>query len=144
MPEPSHLYSGNTAFIEKIYERYLDNPASVAAEWREYFDNLKQEGPEADITSGTPGETPQQAPKDSNGPAPALPRTDAVNTDNKKQALALQLINAHRFRGHQQADLDPLKQDVRPEVPELDPDYYHFTDEDMGRNIQHGFAVCAQ
>ena len=70
--------------------------------------------------------------------------TIAVNTDNKKQASVLQLINAHRFRGHQQADLDPLKQYERPEVPELDPAYYNFTEEDLTLNLQHWFPVCAR
>ena len=137
-PGPSHLYSGNTAFIEEIYERYLDNPAGVTAEWREYFDNVDREDLEADAVPGPVGEKPQTAAIDDKGPAPALLQTDAVNTDNKKQALVLQLINAHRFRGHQQAELDPLKQYERPEVPELDPAYYQFTDEDMGRIFNTG------
>ena len=137
-PGPSHLYSGNTAFIEEIYERYLDNPASVTAEWREYFDNVDQEILEADGVPGPAGEKPQTPAIDDKGPAPAARQTDAVNTDNKKQALVLQLINAHRFRGHQQAALDPLKQYVRPEVPELDTAYYQFSDEDMGRIFNTG------
>ena len=142
-PEPAALYSGNTAFVEEIYERYLDNPAGIAAEWREYFENLKQEGAAIDTPPEPPAETAQPAPKDSNGPGPTLPRAAAINTDNKKQALTLQLINAHRFRGHQQADLDPLKQYVRPEILELDPDYYHFTDEDMGRLFNTGSLFAA-
>ena len=71
-------------------------------------------------------------------PVPAQEAAIAVNTDNKKQASVLQLINAHRFRGHQQADLDPLKQHERPKVPELDPAYYNFTDEDLARIFNTG------
>ncbi len=143
-PEPSHLYSGNTAFIEEIYERYLDNPAGVATEWRHYFDALKQEVPEAapaqtpkvDIARSPIRQAPLPTVKDDVIPAPV--RTEAVNTDNKKQASVLQLINAHRFRGHQQADLDPLKQYERPKVQELDPAYYNFTEEDLVRVFNTG------
>ena len=37
--ELSHFFSGNTAFIEDVYDRYLENPASVTVEWRRYFDD---------------------------------------------------------------------------------------------------------
>ena len=43
----------------------------------------------------------------------------------------LQLTNAYRFRGHRQADLDPLKQYERPNVPELDPAYHDLNEVDM-------------
>ena len=130
----SHLFSGNTAFIEHVYERYLEDPAGVAAEWRQYFDALQQEAAQADGA----GSVQAGAPAAETRPVPAPEAAIAVNTDNKKQASVLQLINAHRFRGHQQADLDPLKQYKRPEVPELDPAYYNFTDEDLVRIFNTG------
>ena len=34
------LFGGNAPFVEELYEKYLDNPASVPGEWREYFDRL--------------------------------------------------------------------------------------------------------
>ena len=41
MPHPidstSSLFSGNSTFIEELYERYLQNPASVDASWRDFF-----------------------------------------------------------------------------------------------------------
>ena len=130
----SNLISGNTAFIEDIYARYLDDPASVTAEWRQYFDTLQQ-----DVAPAGAG-TQTGAPAAGTGiePVPAQKAAIGVNTDNKKQASVLQLINAHRFRGHQQADLDPLKQYERPEVPELDPAYYNFTEEDLTRVFNTG------
>lgn len=38
----SHLFGGNAPFVEELYENYLDNPASVPGEWRDYFDKLAQ------------------------------------------------------------------------------------------------------
>src|SRR5260363_226358 len=37
----SYLFGGNAAYIEELYETYLDNPASVAEYWRDYFDALQ-------------------------------------------------------------------------------------------------------
>ena len=36
----SFLYGGNAAFIEQLHERYRADPASVDAEWREFFAEL--------------------------------------------------------------------------------------------------------
>ncbi len=130
----SNLISGNTAFIEDIYARYLDDPASVTAEWRQYFDTLQQDVAPA----GAGAQTGAPAAGTGIESVPAQKAAIGVNTDNKKQASVLQLINAHRFRGHQQADLDPLKQYERPEVPELDPAYYNFTEEDLTRVFNTG------
>ncbi len=135
-PEAFDLYSGNTAFVEELYEQYLDNPAGVADEWRRYFDALQREPAPAAGAGSAPAREPAAAAKTEQPAAPEA--ATAVNTDNKKQASVLQLINAHRFRGHQQADLDPLKQYERPKVQELDPDYYNFTEEDLVRTFNTG------
>ena len=38
----SLLFGGNAPFVEELYENYLDNPASIPGEWRDYFDKLAQ------------------------------------------------------------------------------------------------------
>jgi 2-oxoglutarate dehydrogenase E1 component len=35
-------FGGNAPFVEELYENYLNDPTSVPAEWREYFDRLAQ------------------------------------------------------------------------------------------------------
>ena len=43
--ESSHLYGGNVAYVEELYEAYLDDVTSVPEEWREVFEQLpKVEG----------------------------------------------------------------------------------------------------
>ncbi|MDE0285329.1 MAG: 2-oxoglutarate dehydrogenase E1 component, partial [Gammaproteobacteria bacterium] len=113
-----------------------EDPASVSVEWRQYFDALQREPAQSDGAGSAKAEEPARAAETTQAPPPEP--TIAVNTDNKKQASVLQLINAHRFRGHQQADLDPLKQHERPKVPELDPAYYNFTEEDLTRIFNTG------
>ena len=39
----SFLYGGNAAYIEELYARYEADPASVDAEWRAFFESLKDE-----------------------------------------------------------------------------------------------------
>ncbi len=42
-------------------------------------------------------------------------------TTERKQISVLQIINAYRFLGVRQANLDPLKHQEKSHVPELDP-----------------------
>ncbi|MFP3367300.1 hypothetical protein R0J93_27015, partial [Pseudoalteromonas sp. SIMBA_148] len=44
--DSSFLAGENQAYIEDIYEDYLNDPSSVDGSWREIFDSL----PKADIT----------------------------------------------------------------------------------------------
>jgi len=41
----SFLYGGNAAYIEDLYARYEADPAAVDAEWRAFFQSLKDEKP---------------------------------------------------------------------------------------------------
>jgi len=45
-----------------------------------------------------------------------------------------QLVRAFRVRGHLMAEIDPLGR-PRPGLPELDPAFYHLTEEDMDRSF---------
>ena len=47
--DSSYLNGVNAAFLEDLYERYLDDPQSVTDEWRQLFDKVSVE------TAGTPG-----------------------------------------------------------------------------------------
>ena len=139
--EASHLYSGNAAFVEQLYESYLENPDNVEPQWREYFDNL-QNGQQGRDIPHSPVQQAfyQAAKKGSNGRAQA-PATDTGSF--QKQVAVLQLINAHRFRGHSQANLDPLEQYERPAVPELDPAFHGLTESDMDSVFNTGSLFAA-
>ncbi len=41
--QTSFLYGGNAAYIEELYARYQQNPASVDAEWQTFFAGLKDD-----------------------------------------------------------------------------------------------------
>ena len=49
----SFLYGGNAAYVEQLQSRYEANPASVDAEWRAFFEGLKDD--RADVIKGASG-----------------------------------------------------------------------------------------
>ena len=71
-----------------------------------------------------------------------LPRAEAAPAAfDRRQISVLQLINAHRFLGVRQAELDPLMRHGKPEVPELDPAHYGLNDADMDVVFDTGSLV---
>lgn len=135
---PSHLYSGNASFIEGLYESFLQNPKNVAPQWRDYFNELQAEAPalKSDIAHTPIRQTFYEAAKNK----PSITHVDSAHdvVMHQKQVSVLQIINAHRFRGHHQADLDPLKQYERPTVQELDPAFHNLTASDMDSTFNTG------
>ncbi len=134
----SILYSGNAWYIEELYEAYLEDPKSVSDNWQLYFKTLQLADPGAH--QDTPHSAIQKAYSEAarqKGHTPVI-KVSKDATAHQKQVAVLQLINAYRFRGHRQADLDPLKQYERPNVPELDPAYHEITEEDMDTTFNTG------
>ncbi len=135
----SYLFGSNAPFVEELYESYLADPASVSDGWREYFDNLQAQAGAAvrDVAHGPVVESFAQMAK-----KPRM-RTVSTGDDDKLQVKTLQLINAYRFLGNRWANIDPLKRTERPDIPELEPSYYGFTEADLNRSFNvgsfHGF-----
>ena len=42
--DSSGFYGSNAAFIQELYERFLDNPESVDSSWQEKFRELQSSG----------------------------------------------------------------------------------------------------
>ncbi|MBK9160360.1 MAG: 2-oxoglutarate dehydrogenase E1 component [Nitrosomonadales bacterium] len=134
MQDTSLLFGGNNVFVESLYEDYLRSPASVPAEWRDYFDRMQASGTQPDIAH-----SPIQHS------FAALPRSDAAaatRTDEmRKQASVLQFINAYRFLGVRIANLDPLARHVKPAVAELTLSYYGLGESDLDSTFHTGSLV---
>ena len=54
----SFLYGGNAAYVEQLQSRYEANPASVDAEWRAFFESLKDD--RAEVLKSARGPSWQQ------------------------------------------------------------------------------------
>lgn len=130
--ETSYLGAESAAYLEELYERYLANPNAVEKRWRDYFDHM-QKVSEAPEVAHTPiqEEFLNLVRHRHNVALSAQPQTEADIEHERKQVKVLQLINAYRSRGHQNANLDPLSLSKRPALPELELSNYGFTETDM-------------
>ncbi|EMF4671045.1 2-oxoglutarate dehydrogenase E1 component [Providencia stuartii] len=136
--DSSFLAGANQAYIEQLYEDYLTDPNSVDAGWREIFQQLPGAGTNAEQFHSQAREYFRRLAKDSTRYHTSVsdPAIDA------KQVKVLQLINAFRFRGHQNANLDPLGLWKRESVPDLDPAFHNLTKEDFDETFNVGsFAI---
>jgi len=133
MQDSSLLFAA--PFVEDLYEQYLQDPASITGQWREYFDAL----PSWDKGAAELAHSPIQRSFESLPNAAGSPDSDY----ERKQVKVLQLINAHRFLGVRVANLDPLNRHEKPVVPELDPAHYGFSDSDMNTTFETGSLVSA-
>ncbi len=137
----SYLFGANAPFVEELYENYLADPASVSDAWREYFDRLQAQAGAAmrDVAHSPVVEAFAQMARQ------GRVRTAPSGGDDKRQVSTLQLINAYRFLGNRWANLDPLKRTERPEIAELEPSYYGFTEADLNKSFNvgsfHGFST---
>jgi 2-oxoglutarate dehydrogenase E1 component len=138
----SYLFGGNAPFIEELYEAWLENPDSVAPEWRRWFDQIQQPGAR-DVAHQPVREAFVRLAYRRPGGDGHVP-TAAVASVERKQVSVLQLINAYRFLGLRHANVDPLKRFPKPEIPELDPAYYGLTEADMDSVFNTGSLVGAE
>jgi 2-oxoglutarate dehydrogenase E1 component len=129
----TYLFGGNAPYVEEMYENYLANPGSVPDSWREYFDAL-QHVPAVDGSNAK--DVPHLpvinafAERAKAGGTKVVMASENIEMGRKRTAVQ-QLIAAYRNVGQRWADLDPLKRTERPNIPDLDPAFYGFTDADQ-------------
>ncbi|MDT0681731.1 2-oxoglutarate dehydrogenase E1 component [Roseicyclus sp. F158] len=161
----SFMEGQNAEYLEQLYARFADDPASVDEAWATFFRSLgdmdtdvKSEAdgpswaradwppqPNDDLTAALTGEwgealAPEIAGAGQKIRDKAAEKNIAVTEEAVKRAVldsirALMIIRAYRIRGHLVADLDPLGMRSQTPHPELDPKSYGFRDEDMDRPI---------
>lgn len=136
--ESSHLSGGNTAYIEELYESYLDNAQSVPAEWREVFQQLpKVEGADVEYRHSEIRSEFKELAKQPH-------KSVIVQGGDAKQVKVLQLINAFRFRGHQNANLDPLGIWQRDQVRDLQLSHHDLSENDFDKEYNVGSFASGQ
>jgi len=157
----SFLQGHNAEYLEQMYARYATDPASVDAQWAEFFHQMgddevsvKREAqgpswarpdwppaPDDELHGALTGEYPVEAEAAGKKiKAKAADKGVDVTDDQVQRAVldslrALMIIRAYRIRGHLAADLDPLGMREQDNRPELDPVSYGFNDTDMDRPI---------
>ena len=129
----SYLFGGNAPYVEELYESYLDNPGSVPDKWRAYFDALQN----VPATDGSAARDMAHAPVVESFAQRAKANAFGNRASGedlaiaRKQVYVQSLIAAYRSLGSRWADLDPLKRQERPKIPELEPAFYDLSEADM-------------
>ncbi|WP_309603893.1 2-oxoglutarate dehydrogenase E1 component [Phenylobacterium sp.] len=163
LAETSFLYGGNGAFVEDLYARWSQDPASVDPSWRAFFASLHDSAADVKRAAEQPAWTRAAAPPARpdwlsalDGLWPAMDAkvavkiaerapaasTDAVRAATLDSLRAIMMIRAFRMRGHLKANLDPLGIATTPgDASELDPATYGFAEADFDRTIFLDFVL---
>ncbi|GLR69550.1 2-oxoglutarate dehydrogenase E1 component [Agaribacter marinus] len=145
--DSSHMAGGNAAYVEELYEAYLDNPQNVPENWRLIFDDLpKVEGVAVETKHSNIREDFKKMA--ALGPLARAGNGSMTSSDapsDERQVKVLQLINAFRFRGHQHANLDPLGLWQQERVRDLELSHHNLSEADFDTMFNLGsYAVDAE
>jgi 2-oxoglutarate dehydrogenase E1 component len=146
--QTSFLFGANAPFIEALYARWLDDPASVDADWQGFFAELGEKGLAPAQVGRGPAWRRDTTLQLENGdlvgalggdwsdiePAPATSAVSA-RTDAHISIRAVQMVRAFRVIGHLAADLDPLALEKKKPLPQLQPSFYGFDEEHLDRPV---------
>ncbi|MCC7464391.1 MAG: 2-oxoglutarate dehydrogenase E1 component, partial [Gammaproteobacteria bacterium] len=121
------LSGGNAAYVERLYERYLEAPEQVEPQWRDFFQTLGAapagERSHASIVASIAARLQSPAAA---GAAPGV----AAGASEKQGAVS-RLMQIYANRGHLIARIDPLDLMQRPRPRVLDLDYTGLTPADL-------------
>ena len=120
MDKYSFLNAANTQFFADLYDQYLENPDSVEASWRAFFqgfdfaresygDDFFQESVPQEVSTVAAPAASSVASSPQAAPVP-------VSGKVEKELQVLNLIKAYQRQGHLLAQIDPLKDRKAPQV----------------------------
>jgi len=120
MKDYSHVFNAHPAYIESMYKTYQQDPASIDAGWRLFFDGF-----EFNSNGGTVLDTLSQ-PKSSQ--------------QSEKEFGVMAIIHGYRNRGHLLSTTNPLKQ-RKDRKPHLDLADYKLTEDDLNKVFLAGEEI---
>lgn len=131
MEKFSYLKSTNAGYIDELFALYCQDPSSVDASWRYFFEGLELGG-ESDSHSPLPN---------GNAPAHSSPSaTPAASVDFNSEAKVAELISAYREFGRLQADINPLVP-APTSSPLLDLARFGLSSSDLSKTFQAGKLI---
>ncbi|MGB5131289.1 MAG: thiamine pyrophosphate-dependent enzyme, partial [Steroidobacteraceae bacterium] len=134
--ESSPFSSAQAPYVEAQHERFVENPASVPADWRRFFEAMGPLPGRIDRIS-TPAARAAGI-RTAGSVRPAKPLRPAVLAGAEKQASVSRLIQFYANRGHLIADIDPLGLMQRPTPRVLELSYVGLTEADMETEFYTG------
>ena len=125
--------ANNAAYLEQLYEQYLQQSDGVPEALSAYFDELPGEQPEETLHTVTREQFKQHMHHGSR-----RGDSSAGSEEAEKQVRVLQYINAHRFLGHFEAEVNPLGHTKKLSISELTLDHHGFNESDLSRPFNIG------
>ena len=133
----SPFNGANADYLESLYENYLSNPKQISPQWRQLFDNLpKINATDTDISHAKLRDYFREY---NSHPTTHL-KHESSDEKTSRQVSVLQLINAYRFRGHESANLNPLKTEKR-DIPELGLAHHQLSESALEEEFDTGSLV---
>ena len=119
----SHLSAGHAAYLETLYEKYLNNPEDLSSEWIDFFKNLPN------ASNGNIEISHQSIVEEFKN----LSRASITSHESvdERQGKVIRLIQAYRNRGHQEATLDPLGIMQRDQIEDLKIEFHGLNESDL-------------
>ena len=155
----SFLNKSNSAFIERMYLKFVNKDADLPDSWKDYFEGIGDElniiakeinGPSWGPKKNTVDIDELQKKIDqeeqnsngitvnNNGVSPSSSRS------NEDSIKAVSMIRSYRQRGHLIAKLDPLELMKSDYLDELHPESFGFKKTDYQKNIYLGGVINRQ
>ena len=133
------LNKSNSAFIEEMHLKFVNNDPTLPPSWKKYFNEIGDESeiilkeingpswsPSKKFSIKENNEQPEQDEK--------LSEKEIISS-NSYSIKAVAMIRSYRQRGHLIAKLDPLDMIKSDYLEELHPEYYGFKKEDYQKKI---------
>ena len=119
----SHISAGHAAYLESLYESFINNPEDLSIEWLDFFTNL----PDHPTSNGEISH--QEIIKEFKN----ISRSKTVSkvSVDERQGKVVRLIQSYRNRGHLKAKLDPLGMMERRLVEDLNIEFHGFSELDL-------------
>ncbi len=133
MEASSHLSGGSVAYIEMMYEKYLENANQVPQEWRDYFSTLPGSVIQSvEVKHSSIINHFERLGRNRLKAQPEKVATSIMSEHERKQIQVMELIEAYQSRGHRKANIDPLGSFTRETAPDLELEFHglHPTDFD--------------
>ena len=123
----SHISAGHAAYLEGLYETFLNNPEELSKEWLDFFINLPK-------LPNSNGEISHQ--KIINEFRNFSRNSDVLKKSvDERQGKVIRLIQSYRNRGHLKAKLDPLGMMERRLVEDLNIEFHGLSHEDLNEEF---------
>lgn len=140
------LDAGSSAYLEMLYEDYLEGRADLPPDWNHYFEQLASSSDSMSEARHLhiQEEFRQLAKHPVSSPGLDQQVVQEALEHERKQVRVRECIDAFRLLGHLHADINPLRKPDRQLVAELMPSFYQFSEHDLATNFDVGSLPGSQ